>query len=59
VLETIEADRGCFACALGGPEGTTLFMLCQEWRGPEGMFAEPRTGQLLAAEAPAPRAGRP
>jgi sugar lactone lactonase YvrE len=59
VLQTVETDRGCFACALGGPEGTTLFMVCQEWRGPEAMFTEPRTGQLLTVEAPAARAGRP
>ena len=26
VLETVEADRGCFACMLGGPDGTTLFV---------------------------------
>jgi sugar lactone lactonase YvrE len=59
VLESIELDRGCFACALGGPDRTTLFMVCQEWRGPEAMLSEPRTGQLLAAEAPAPGAGWP
>jgi hypothetical protein len=30
-----------------------------EWNGPEGIFKEPRTGQVLAVEAPAPHAGRP
>ena len=59
VLQSIELDRGCFACALGGPDGRTLFMLCQEWRGPEAMLSEPRTGLLIAAEAPASGAGRP
>ncbi len=58
-LETIELDRGCFACALGGTNGTTLFMLAQEWRGPESMFKGPRSGVLLTAGAPAPRAGWP
>jgi sugar lactone lactonase YvrE len=33
VLQTVELDRGCFACALGGPDGTTLFMVAAEWRG--------------------------
>ena len=59
VLETIELDRGCFACALGGPDRRTLFMVATEWNGPENMFKGPRTGQILAAEAPAPGAGWP
>jgi sugar lactone lactonase YvrE len=59
VLQTIELDRGCFACALGGPDGTTLFITAQVWNGPEHMFAEPRTGQVVMFEAPAPRAGWP
>jgi sugar lactone lactonase YvrE len=59
VLQTIDLDRGCFACALGGPEKRTLFMMAQEWNGPEGMFEEPRTGQVLTAHAPAAAAGWP
>ena len=59
VLRSIDTDRGCFACALGGVQGRTLFMMCQEWRGPERMFSEPRSGRILAIEAPSPRAGRP
>jgi sugar lactone lactonase YvrE len=59
VLHTLELDCGCFACALGGTDGTTLFMVAQEWHGPEGMFTEPRTGRVLMTEAPAPHAGRP
>src|SRR4051794_28718053 len=47
MLQTIELDRGCFACALGGEDRRTLFMMAQEWHGPEGMFAGPRTGQVL------------
>lgn len=59
VLEAIDLDRGCFACALGGADGTTLFMLAQEWSGPQNMFAEPRSGVVLTTQAPAPRAGWP
>ena len=59
MLEAIELDRGCFACALGGPDRRTLFMIAQVWNGPENMFAEPRTGQVLMAEAPAPGDGWP
>jgi sugar lactone lactonase YvrE len=59
VLQTIELDRGCFACALGGADRRTLFMMATEWNGPASMFAEPRTGQVLTAEAPASGVGWP
>lgn len=59
VLQEVELDRGCFACALGGPDGRTLFMVGQEWTGPEGMFQGPRTGQVMTVQAPAARAGWP
>ena len=59
VLETIDLDRGCFACALGGTNGTTLFVLAQEWSGPGNMFKGPRSGLVLTTKAPAPRAGWP
>ena len=59
VLQTVELDRGCFACALGGADRRTLFMMATEWNGPENMFAEPRTGQVLTLDAPAPGAGWP
>jgi sugar lactone lactonase YvrE len=59
VLQTIELDRGCFACALGGADRSTLFMVAQEWNGPAGMFIGPRTGQVLMTHAPAPAGGRP
>ena len=58
VLQTVELDRGCFACALGRPD-KKLFMMATEWSGPTGMFAGPRTGQVLALDAPAPGAGWP
>jgi sugar lactone lactonase YvrE len=59
ILDTVEAHRGCFACMLGGEDGRTLFINVAEWTGPEGIFKERRTGQVLAYEAPAPHAGRP
>ena len=59
VLQTVELDRGCFACMLGGPDGRTLFMVAREWSGPESVADERRTGQVLTVQAPAPRAGRP
>jgi sugar lactone lactonase YvrE len=59
VLQTIELDRGCFACMLGGPENRTLFMLAREWSGAASAADGSRTGQLVTAEAPAPGAGWP
>ncbi len=59
VLETITLDRGCFACMLGGPDETTLFMITREWHGAESMGAGAGTGQVLTARAPAPHAGWP
>jgi sugar lactone lactonase YvrE len=61
VLERIEVDRSPFACMLGGPNGRTLFILAAEWRGFEEIESAiaDRTGQVLIAEAPAPRAGWP
>jgi sugar lactone lactonase YvrE len=59
VLQTIDLDRGCFACALGGTDRRTLFMMATEWRGPTSMFDGPRTGQVLTVEAPAPGVGWP
>jgi sugar lactone lactonase YvrE len=58
-LQTVELDRGCFACMLGGADGTTLFIVAAEWRGPSSIAEEAGTGRVLAVEAPAPGAGWP
>ena len=48
VLQTVELDRGCFACALGGSNGTTLFIVAsREWRGSENMLTGPRASVVL------------
>jgi sugar lactone lactonase YvrE len=61
VLQTVEVDRGCFACALGGCDKKTLFMVAAEWRGMEKIaeVAQERTGQILTFEAPSPGVGWP
>jgi sugar lactone lactonase YvrE len=56
-LQTIDLDRGCFACMLGGKNRRTLFLLAAEW--PASMADGERTGQVLIAEAPAPGIGWP
>jgi sugar lactone lactonase YvrE len=59
VLQTIDLDLGCFACVLGGPDRRSLFMVVNEWAGAEGLGGGRPTGQVLAAEAPAPGIGWP
>jgi sugar lactone lactonase YvrE len=59
VLQTIDVDRGCFACALGGADGRTLFITAADWSGPDSMAGGARTGQVLAVEAPVAGAGWP
>src|SRR5438132_2035922 len=59
MLQTIDLDRGCFACMLGGVDSRTLFLMAVEYPpaswGPEAA----RTGQVLTVEAPAPGIGWP
>jgi sugar lactone lactonase YvrE len=59
VLQTVELDRGAFACMLGGSGGSTLFIVAREWRGIGGTQSEERTGQILALDVDVPHAGRP
>jgi sugar lactone lactonase YvrE len=59
LLQTIELDRGCFACMLGGEDGTTLFMMAAEWSGSATMGEGALTGQVLTTQAPAAGAGWP
>ena len=57
ILQTITSELGCFACMLGGPEGTTLFVTAAAW--PDAMTPGSRTGQILTTEVSAPKAGWP
>jgi sugar lactone lactonase YvrE len=59
VLQTIELDRGCFACILGGVDKQTLFLMANEWRGVASMADGSRTGQALFVTVPAKGAGWP
>ncbi len=46
VLDTVELDRGCFACAVGGPDNETLFITAAEY---PGVFIDgPGSGQVVA-----------
>jgi sugar lactone lactonase YvrE len=59
VLQTINVDRGCFACTLGGPDKKTLFIMAAEWHGFEKMMDGLGTGQVLAVKVSAPGVGWP
>ncbi len=59
VLQTVDLDRGCFACMLGGVDRRTLFMTMNEWGGAAKMAEGSRAGQVRTVEAPAPGVGWP
>jgi sugar lactone lactonase YvrE len=60
VLQTVDLDRGGFACALGGPQRTTLFITAAEWRGMTAAeMVTPGSGQVLTTEVAVPGAGWP
>ncbi len=57
-LDTVELDRGAFACILSrGDQQPQLYVACQQWDGAEPP-PEP-TGQIVMFPAPVPGAGRP
>jgi sugar lactone lactonase YvrE len=55
VLATVEADRGCFACMLGGVDGRTLFIVANRYDG--GSRAS--GGVVLTHAVDVAHAGRP
>ena len=52
ILQTVDADRGCFACTLGGADGRTLYIVTAQWPND---FRTP-TGQVLAVQVTVPSA---
>jgi sugar lactone lactonase YvrE len=56
ILQRVELDRPAFSVALGGPKGTTLFMVANEWNGPDQIGKGPRTGIVYATEVDVPAA---
>ena len=59
VLQTVDVDRGAFACMLGGPDGTSLFVAVAQWRGMDAIGDGSRTGQIVVEQVTVPHAGRP
>src|SRR5262249_48170008 len=54
VLNTVDADRGCFACMLGGDDGRTLYIVANHYSG-----SGASDGVVLIQPVAVPRAGRP
>jgi sugar lactone lactonase YvrE len=54
ILQRIKLDRPAFSVALGGPNGTTLFMVANEWNGPENIGKGPATGIVYLTEVEVP-----
>jgi sugar lactone lactonase YvrE len=59
VLQTIQLDRGGFACVLGGPDRRTLFVTAAEWRPDLPELVPAGSGQLCASPVTVPGAGWP
>jgi sugar lactone lactonase YvrE len=66
VLDRIALEQAGFACALGGPDGRTLFMLSADWHMGEDfkdnlnrLTTGPRTGKVHSATVSVPAAGWP
>jgi sugar lactone lactonase YvrE len=60
VRQVVELDRGGFACALGGPGRTTLFVTAAEWRGmSQAEMVAPGSGQVVMTPVEVPGAGWP
>ena len=60
VLRTVALDRGGFACALGGPDRTSLFVTTATWQGmTEPEMVTPGSGQVLIIHVDVPGAGWP
>jgi sugar lactone lactonase YvrE len=58
LLDTVELDRGAFACILSrGDQQPQLYVVCQEWGGTQPPPVP--TGQIVVFPAPAPGAGKP
>jgi sugar lactone lactonase YvrE len=58
VLQTIDLDRGAFACMLGGTDRRTLLVMAARWHGTAGVDQD-RTGEVLAIDVAVAGAGYP
>jgi sugar lactone lactonase YvrE len=60
VLETIDLDRGGFACMAGGDSSTALYVVAAVWPGAAGLMTHTDwDGQVLRFPTGVPGAGWP
>ena len=60
VRQIVHLDRGGFACAIGGPDRKTLFIVAAKWLGmSQSDLVTPGSGQVLTTEVDVPGAGWP
>ena len=59
MLQTINLERGCSACMLGGTDKGTLFIMAAERGGTTGMTDGQRTGKVPTVGVSVPGAGWP
>lgn len=55
ITHRVEIDQPCFSCALGGPDGRHLFLLCNDFEGIDRLVAVQarRSARVLVTEVPA------
>jgi sugar lactone lactonase YvrE len=58
VLQTVDLEFGCFACALGDTHNQELFIMAAEWGGMQGAARSLPVGRVVSVPAPAPGAGK-
>ncbi|MBC3194180.1 SMP-30/gluconolactonase/LRE family protein [Pseudonocardia sp. C8] len=52
ITHRVETDLPCFSCAVGGPEGRHLFLLCNEFEGVDQLVSvqQRRSARILVTE---------
>jgi sugar lactone lactonase YvrE len=58
VTHELPHEQFGFSCALGGPDGRTLFMIAADWQGYENIGKGPRTGRVYTTTVDVPGPAR-
>jgi sugar lactone lactonase YvrE len=53
VTDVIKTERGCYACALGGSDGRTLFLCIADGYAPSSMALQTASIEMLRVDVPA------
>jgi sugar lactone lactonase YvrE len=56
VTDVIPTDRGCYACALGGPDGRTLFLCVADGYDPSSMAQRTGAIEMVRVDVPSSEA---